>query len=221
MKKILSVFLSFILIISVVGITPVYAADTGISSVEVTQVMGKGVDMPTGKYYFMNTFVAGKPTAIQVVMNGSYEFSDSDSVTVYRDGTEITKISPDKNEKTQIMTFTPDKNSVNSWAAGRYKFTANIGGAVHTTEAIFNESREFSVLAVGASVKYNGEIFPAPKMDSDTVTLRAQALPVSENKLIRRYIGAPISFGTGENGYDLSTSDGPLKLLSDIENYRL
>ncbi|MDR0903847.1 MAG: hypothetical protein LBM59_04375, partial [Ruminococcus sp.] len=221
MKRLISVLLSVFLLISVAAVTPVFADNTGIASVEVTQVMGKGIDMPTGKYYFMNTFVAGKPTSIQVVMNEIYGFSASDSVTVFRDGVEITKIAPDKSETTQIMAFTPDKNAVDSWAAGRYKFTANIGGSEHSTEAIFNESREFSVLAVGASVKYNGEIFPAPKMDSDTVTLRAQALPVSENKLIRRYIGAPISFGTGENGYDLSASDGPLKLLSDIENYRL
>jgi hypothetical protein len=221
MKRLISVLLSIFLVISVAGVTPVFADNTGIASVEVTQVMGKGIDMPTGKYYFMNTFVAGKPTSIQVVMNESYSFSDSDSVTVFRDGAELAKISPDKSEATQIMTFTPDKNAVDSWAAGRYKFIANIGGMEHTTEAIFNESREFSVLAVGASVKYNGEIFPAPNMDSDTITLRAQALPISENKLIRRFIGAPISFGTGADGYDLSTSDGPLKLLSDIENYRL
>jgi hypothetical protein len=221
MKRFISLILTAALLITAIGIFPVYAAGTGIASVEVTQVMGKGIDIETGKYYFMNTFVANKPASIQVVMNESYSFSSSDSVTVFRDGTEITKISPDKSEKTQIMTFTPDKNAVNSWSAGRYKFTANIGGSEHSTEAIFNESREFSVLALGASVKYNGEIIPAPKMDSDTITLRAQAIPVSENKLIRRYIGAPISFGTGENGYDLSDSDGPLKLLSDIENYRL
>ncbi|MDR0986080.1 MAG: hypothetical protein LBL98_00075 [Ruminococcus sp.] len=218
MKRLISVLVAAVLVF---GLFPVYAADTGIVSVEVTQVMGKGIDLPTGKYYFMNTFVANKPAAIQVVMSESYNFTSSDTVTVYRDGTEIATITPDKAEKSQIMTYTPPKDAVSSWAAGRYKFTANIGGNSHSTEAIFNDSREFSVLAVGASVKYNGEVFPAPKMDSDTITLRTQALPVSENKLIRRYIGAPISFGTGENGYDLSTSDGPLKLLSDIESYRL
>jgi hypothetical protein len=221
MKRLISVLLTTALIISVIGITPVYAADSGIASVEVTQVMGKGIDIATGKYYFMNTFVANKPATIQVVMNESYSFSSSDSITVYRDGTQITKISPDKTEKTQIMTFTPSKNAVNSWAAGRYKFTANIGGAEHNTEAIFNESREFSLLAVSASVKYKGEIIPAPKMDSNTIALRTQAIPVSENKIISRYISAPISFGTGENGYDLSDPGAQLRFLSDIENYRL
>jgi hypothetical protein len=221
MKRLISVLLTIALIVSVIGITPVFAADTEIASVEVTQVMGKGIDLETGKYYFMNTFVANKPTSIQVVMDESYKFSDSDSVTVFRDGKKITEISPDKSEKTQIMTFTPSKSEVNSWAAGRYKFTANIDGDEHSTEAIFNESREFSVLAVGASVKYNGEIIPAPHMDSDTVVLRTQAIPVSENKLIRRYNAAPISFGTGENGYDLADSGSSLRLLSDIENYRL
>jgi hypothetical protein len=221
MKRLISVLLSVILIFSLVGITPVSADNTGISSVEVTQVMGKGIDMPTGKYYFMNTFVANKPASIQVVMNETYNFSSSDTVTVYRDGSEIATIIPDKSERTQIMTFTPEKSAVNSWAAGRYKFTANIGGSEHSTEAIFNESREFSVLAVGASVKYNGEIIPAPFMDSNTVTLRSQAIPVSENKLVRRYIGAPIDFGTGENGYDLADLGSQLMLISDIVNYRL
>jgi hypothetical protein len=221
MKRLVSALLSVILFISVVGIFPVYAADTGIVSVEVTQVMGKGVDMATGKYYFMNTFVANKPATIQVVMDESYSFTNADSITVSRDGREITKISPDKSEKAQIMTFTPGKSDVDSWAAGRYKFTANIGGESHSTEAIFNESREFSVLAVGASVKYKGTVYSAPKMDANTVTLRAQAIPVSENKLIRRYLSAPISFGTGENGYDLSEPGSQLRFLSDIENYRL
>jgi hypothetical protein len=221
MKRLISVLIAAILLISVIGITPVFAENTGISSVEITQVMGKGIDIETGKYYFMNTFVANKPAAIQVVMNDTYEFSSDDSVTVYRDGEQVTTIAPDKNEKTQIMTFTPGKSDVDSWAAGRYVITANIGGAERSTEAIFNESREFSVLAVGASVKYGGEIIPAPTMDSDTITLRSQAIPVSENKLIRRYIGAPISFGTGENGYDLADSGAQLRFLSDIENYRL
>jgi hypothetical protein len=221
MKRLISVLLSAFLIFSIAGITPVSADNTAIASVEVTQVMGKGIDMATGKYYFMNTFVANKPASIQVVMNETYNFSSSDTVTVYRDGSEIATITPDKSERTQIMTFTPEKSAVDSWAAGRYKFTANIGGSEHSTEAIFNESKEFSVLAVGASVKYNGEIIPAPYMDSNTVTLRSQAIPVSENKLVRRYIGAPISFGTGENGYDLADPGSQLKFLSDIENYRL
>jgi hypothetical protein len=221
MKRLISVLLSVTLIFSLAGITPVSADNTAIASVEVTQVMGKGIDMATGKYYFMNTFVANKPASIQVVMNEPYEFSSSDTVTVYRDGSEIATITPDKSERTQIMTFTPEKSAVDSWAAGRYKFTANIGGSEHSTEAIFNESKEFSVLAVGASVKYNGEIIPAPYMDSNTITLRTQAIPVSENKLVRRYIGAPISFGTGENGYDLADPGSQLKFLSDIENYRL
>ena len=32
--------------------------------------MGKGIDPDSGKYYFMNMFVAEKPAAVQVVMTG-------------------------------------------------------------------------------------------------------------------------------------------------------
>jgi hypothetical protein len=169
----------------------------------------------------MNTFVANKPTSIQVVMTEPYDFTSSDTVIIYRDGAEIAEVKPDRSENTQIMTFTPPKSAVDSWPAGRYSFTAQVGGSEHTTEAIFNESKPFSVLVVGASVKYDGVIYDAPPMNAETVTLRAQALPVSENKLTRRFIAAPISFGTGANGYDLAQSSSALRFLEDIENYRL
>lgn len=199
-------------------------AATAISSVEVTQVMGKGIDLASGEYYFMNTFVAEKPAAIQVVMTEALNIDAATmSLDIYYQGSSqpLATLKPVNSGKQQIIDFIPAKNAVNGWKAGRYKFTARIDGQEKTTEAIFNESKTFSVLFIPGRVKFDGQICEAPAISASTVSLRAQLMPVSENKFIRKYRKAPIDFGTGSLGYDIATPEGRSRFLSDIEQYRL
>ena len=221
-KKILMAVLVLLFALSVfVFPAGVFAAEeTAISSVEVTQIMGKGVDIDSGKLFFMNTFVAEKPTSIQVVLT---EMTDirSASLEVFYEGNKLTKVSPKEKGKAQLLTFTPDKSAVNAWKAGRYKFVATVNGAVKTTEAIFNASRKFSVLVISAAVRHGGNVYEAPELKADTVTIRTQAIPVSESKLKAKYRNARINFGTGDGGYDIGEGGGSMNLLSDIESYRI
>jgi hypothetical protein len=183
--------------------------------------MGKGVDMNSGEYYFMNTFVAGKPTSIQVVLSDTESIGQDDYVNIYKENVLLTTVYPDKTGERQLLTFTPSRSAVGGWVAGRYKFEATINGSTKTTEAIFNDSKSFSILVIGGETVYDGGNYEAPVMDSNAITLRAQALPISDDKLIRKFRAAPVSFGVGENGYDLSTSEGQSRILRDIEEYRL
>ena len=194
-----------------------------ISSVEITQVMGKGVNIDTGQYYFMNMFVAEKPTAIQVIMSKVTAIENA-SLEIYYENNLLTTITEGAMSERQLITFVPDKKDVNSWKSGRYKFTAKINGETSTTEAIFNESRKFSVLIISASVRYNNQTYTAPHIDAGTIPLRSQALPVSENKLTAKFRNAKVSFGTditGTSGYDIATPEGQMSFLADIEKYRL
>ena len=222
--KLLSLVVTAVMVLTLFPVTTLrtQAADASISSVEVTQIMGKGIDLDSGKYYFMNMFVAEKPTAVQVVMTDMTNIKSASLDIYYEDKLLTTTQSNDKGER-QIITFVPDKSAVNAWKAGRYKFTANINGESKTTEAIFNDSRQFSVLVISASVKFEGQVYPAPDIDANTIPLRTQALPVSESKLAAKYRNAKVSFGTGTgaNGYDISTPEGQMSFLSDIEKYRL
>ena len=217
-KKIFCVLIIFSLIASMF-IPMTVSANPVIVSVEVTQILGKGIDIDNGKYHFMNMFVAEKPTAIQVVMTGDVSASSA-TLDIYYEGSLLTTARPEESGSSQILTFIPGKDAINAWKAGRYKFTANVNGSSKTTEAIFNESRTFSVLIISAAVKHNGRIYDAPDLKADTVTLRAQPLPVSESKFIRKFRSAKLNFGTGNNGYDLSASEGQMSILSDIEKYR-
>jgi len=218
--KLLTLFIIAVILLTAAPVTTVYAADATISSVEVTQVMGKGIDLESGKYYFMNMFVAEKPTAVQVIMTGVTNIQSA-SLDIYYEDRLLATVQPENMGERQIINFIPEKGAVNAWKAGRYKFTANINGESKTTEAVFNNSRTFSVLVISAVVTYKGQIYPAPELDANTIPLRTQALPVSENKLIAKFRNAKISFGLGTDGYDISTREGKMTFLSDIEKYRL
>jgi len=207
------------LLLGSLALVPASAAEAVISSVEVTQVMGKGVDLDSGKFYFMNTFVAEKPTSIQVVLA---EMTDITSafLSISYEGSHLATVTPKESGRRQLLTFTPAKNAVNGWRPGRYSFTATINGVSKTTEAIFNASRSFSVLIISASVKHGGKAYPAPDLTAATIPLRSQALPVSESRLKAKYRNAKIAFGTGAEGYDIGEPGGAMRLLSDIESYR-
>ena len=69
-----------------------------IKSIEVAQVMGKGVDLETGDLYLMSSHVAGKNTAILVELNEPVEIDpllvNTQYVTVSKDGKEIARLKP-------------------------------------------------------------------------------------------------------------------------------
>lgn len=223
-NKLKSILISIMLILVIV-LTPLPVAgaeDVGIASVEVTQVMGKGIDLSSGQYYFMNMFVADKPTAIQVVLTDKTKINpDKMSLKIYYEGSLLANAKPFDSGNLQIVTFIPSMASVKSWKAGRYKFVASINGETKTTEAIFNESRKFSLLLISASVMYDGKVYEAPELNGSTFPLSKQPLPISDNKAIRKFHNAKLSLGTGEGGYDISTPGGQSKLLADIEKYRI
>jgi hypothetical protein len=137
-RKLSCLILTIALVLSIIPIPsiPSHAANsTVISSVEVTQVMGKGVDINSGEYYFMNTFVSGKPTTIQVVLTDTEKIGQDDYVNIYKEDALLTTVYPDKTGERQLLTFTPSRSAVNGWAAGRYRFEANINGSTKTTES--------------------------------------------------------------------------------------
>ena len=222
LRKLLNLVLAISIVAGIILSPAIFAEASGnveIASVEVTQILGKGIDLDNGKYYFMNMFVAEKPTAIQVVMTGDTPAA-SVTLDIFYENSLLTTVGAQESGSSQILTFIPQKDLVGSWKAGRYKFTANANGSSKTTEAIFNESRRFSVLLIAASVKYDGEIFDAPDLDANTVPLRAQPLPVSESKFIRKFRSAKLRLGTGNDGYDLNSPEGQMGILADIEKYR-
>jgi len=219
-NKFLAILLAAALLLGTMAFPmPVHAAEVVISSVEVTQVMGKGVDLDSGKYYFMNTFVAEKPTSIQVVLTEVVDITSA-FLNISYEGSHLAMVTPKEYGRRQLLTFTPSKNEAGAWKAGRYTFTATVNGVSKTTEAIFNASRNFSVLVISASVRHGGTVYGAPDLKADTVPLRSQALPVSESKLKAKYRNAKIAFGTGADGYDVGEGGGSMRLLSDIESYR-
>ena len=217
--KFLALLLAVALLLGAAALPGFAAGEAVISSVEVTQIMGKGMDLDSGKLYYMNTFVAEKPTSVQVVLARETDITSA-FLSVFYEGIKLTTVTPKESGRGQILTFTPPKNAVGAWKPGRYTFTATINGVSKTTEAIFNASRGFSVLVISASVKHGGKVYPAPGLKADTIPLRSQALPVSESKLKAKYRGAKIALGTGADGYDIGESGGSTRLLADLESYR-
>lgn len=225
-KRLGSGFIAAVMIACLVlGVVPLSAQAAGgvISSVEITQVMGKGVDLGSGNYYFMNMFVAEKPTSVQVVMTAPVTINPNTMrLEIYYEGGSqpLATVKPANSGQQQIIDFIPGKGAVNGWQSGRYKFVASIDGEESATEAIFNTSKSYSVLFVAGEVRFDGVVYNAPPINSSTVQLRAQIFPVAEDKFLRKFRKASIQFGTDGGGYDIATSEGQMMLLNDIEQYR-
>ncbi|NSW90687.1 MAG: S-layer homology domain-containing protein [Firmicutes bacterium] len=181
-----------------------------IQAVEVTQVMGKGQSIDDGKLYYMRSFVAGKNTAVLVVLKNAVTVDPSGNtqyVTVSKDGKEIARLKPlGPAIQTNIIQFVPQNlKDVGSWAAGNYTITAVIENDKSSVDVKFEERMTMRVLAVPVKGNWGGEI-KSTEGDWKTAGKFTQAVyPLKNGGLIWEL--AP-ELDLSDDKYDLTTDDG-------------
>jgi len=191
-----------------------------IKSIEVAQVMGKGVDLETGDLYLMSSHVAGKNTAILVELNEPVEIDPSGNtqyVTVSKDGKEIARLKPlGSAKKSSLIEFLPkNMKDVNNWEAGDYTITAVIGNDNGSVNVRFQERMVMRILAVPVIGNWGGEI-KGVKGDWKTAGKFTQIVyPLKNGGLVWEL--APELDLSGDE-YDLTTDDGMYEVWEALKN---
>jgi hypothetical protein len=119
-----------------------------ITDVEINQVLGKQLN---GE----KNFVAGKDTAIRVLLSGEVTVNfAAQQLVVRREDVVITTLHPAERAGTQasILTFLCDRAACDDWQAGEYAFEATVNGVTAQKTASLKSRREVRLLAVPIQV---------------------------------------------------------------------
>jgi hypothetical protein len=205
---------------SEVSETNPFGESGNIKSIEIAQVMGKGLSIDDGKLYPMRSLVAGKNTAILIELKEAVTIDPSGEtqyVTISKDGKEVARLKPLGSAKeTSLLEFLPKSiKDVNNWEAGNYTITAVIGNDKSSIDVKFQERMIMRILAVPVIGNWGGEI-KSTKGEWKTAGKFTQAVyPLKNGGLVWEL--APELDLSGDE-YDLTTDDGMYAVWEALAN---
>lgn len=181
-----------------------------IQSIEIAQVMGKGLSIDDGEFYNMQSFVAGKNTAILVSLKEPVTVDPSGNtqyITISKDGKEIARLKPlGAERKTNLIEFLPKSlKDVGNWAAGNYTITAVVGNDSSSVNVKFQERMVMRILAIPVKGNWGGEIKSCSDEWKTAGKFTQIVYPLKNGGLIWEL--AP-ELDLSDDKYDLTTDEG-------------
>ncbi|HHW49727.1 MAG TPA: hypothetical protein GXX14_14075 [Clostridiaceae bacterium] len=181
-----------------------------IQSIEVAQVMGKGMPIEDGSLYNMQLHVAGKNTAILVSLKKPVTVDPSGKtqyVIITREEKEIARLKPlGAEKKTNLLEFLPQNlKEVDNWAEGDYTITAVVGNDTGSVNVKFRERMTMRILAVPIKGNWGGEIKSCEGQWKTGGKFTQTVYPLKNGGLIWEL--AP-ELDLSDSKYDLTTDDG-------------
>ena len=133
--------------------------DPAIKMIEVNQGLSYGFDTDTGEFYVMDSFVAGKETAVFVTLDKKLDPKSEVKLTVEKDGAPVTTLTSVEMVDDHTLLFQPkDMSEAGFWDQGAYTFTFEMDDSVATRTTNFFKSMPMKVLAVPIIGHYSGDI---------------------------------------------------------------
>jgi len=180
--------------------------DPNIRMIEVNQGISYGYDSDTGEFYLIESFVAGKETALFIDLKEPFDPKAQVLLTIERDGEAVISIaSPELIGETTLMFQPRDLSEVGFWEQGVYTFTFKMDDSEAVRMTNFHKAMPMRVLAVPIKGNYYGEI---RKCEGDWklgATMIAAIFPVAREDV--EYILGPEQ-DYSDPSYDLNTKDG-------------
>ena len=196
--------------------------DPMIRMIEINQSLSYGFDTETGECFLLESFVAGKATAIFIDLTKPPAQEDRFSLTVERDGNHIAELLSYRMVDDTTILFQPNNMAeIGNWQKGNYTFTFRMGDSAAVRTAVFLESMPIRILAVPILANYSGRIVGCADDWKNGAQLIAAMFPVAEADV--EYVHWP-ELDLSDDKYDLDKEEGAylawreLKKLQTLQN---
>jgi len=188
--------------------------DPNIRMIEVNQGISYGYDSDTGEFFLIESFVAGKETAIFIDFDKPFDPKAVVMLSIERNGEALAALtSVDVIDETTLLFQPRDFSEVGYWEPGVYTFTFTMDDSEAARTVNFHKATPMKVLAVPIKGNYYGDI---RKCEGDWklgATMISAVFPVAREDV--EYILGPEQ-DYSDPSYDLNTKDGRKKVWQSL-----
>ena len=190
--------------------------DPAIKMIEVNQCLSYGFDSDTGDYYVMDSFVAGKETAVFIALDEPFDPGSEVKLTIERDGETVAAMASAEIIDDYTLLFHPrDMTEVANWAQGAYTFIFEMNGSIAIRTTNFYEAMPMKVLAIPIVGYYSGDIRRCQGDWKQGSTMITATFPVAREDV--EYVLGP-ELDLSSPRYDLDTKEGRKKVWQELRS---
>ena len=190
--------------------------DPAIKMIEVNQCLSYGFNSDTGDYYVMDSFVAGKETAVFIALEEPFDPGSEIKLTIERDGGTVATLASAEIVDDHTLLFHPrNMTEVGNWAQGAYTFTFEMGDSVAVRTTNFYQAMPMKVLAIPIVGYYSGDVRRCEGDWKQGSAMITATFPVARDDV--EYVLGPELDLSGSK-YDLDTKDGRKKVWQELRS---
>ena len=190
--------------------------DPSIGMIEINQALSYGFDADTGEYYLMDSFVAGKETAIFVSLAEPPDPGSEIMLRIEKDGEPLITLFPQEMVDETTVLFQPmNMAEVNNWQQGGYSFTFELDDKYAVRTANFFEAMPLKILAVPVVANYSGRVVSCYGQWRNTSQMLIDAYPIAKDGL--EYVLGP-ELDLSARMFDLNTDEGRYYVWDALRN---
>ena len=181
-------------------------SDPRIKMIEVNQGLSYGFDSNTGEFYVLDSFVAGKETAVFITLEEPLDPRAEVLLTIEKDGSPIATLTSVELIDDMTLLFQPrDISEVGFWDQGAYTFTFSMDDSVAVRTTNFYKATPMKVLAVPIKGYYSGKVLSCEGDWKQGSSMLTATYPVAREDV--EYVLGPEQ-DLSDPKYDLNTNDG-------------
>ena len=196
------------------GETSYTTNDPNIRMIEVNQSLSYGFDSGTGEFYLMESFVAGKDTAVFIDLDGAFDPKAQVMLSVEKNGEPVATLTEVEVIDDKTLMFHPrDMSEVGYWEQGIYTFTFMMDDSVAVRTTNFYRSGPMKVLAVPIRGNYSGDIRACEGEWKLGGTMLSAIYPVAREDM--EYVLGPEQ-DFSDPKYDLNSKDGRKNVWKEL-----